>query len=136
MLMHACQRPADHGGSGMGCSGGPGGPATALAVDVQELAPGAGPEAAPGRTVTVHYTGTLADGTKFDSSRDRGQPFTFKLGQGIVIPGWEQGLAGMKPGARRRLVVPPKLAYGDQGSGAVVPPGATLTFEIELLKVE
>jgi FKBP-type peptidyl-prolyl cis-trans isomerase len=135
-LAQACQRPGERAGRAAGCSGSPGGPSAAARVELQDTALGTGLEAGPGRTVTVHYTGMLANGTKFDSSRERGQPLTFKLGQGIVIPGWEQGLAGMRPGGRRRLVVPPALAYGDQGSGPAVPPGATLTFDVELLKVE
>jgi FKBP-type peptidyl-prolyl cis-trans isomerase len=101
-------------------------------VDVKE---GAGQVAQAGNTVTVHYVGTLTNGNKFDSSRDRGQGFTFKLGAGMVIKGWDQGVAGMKVGAVRKLTIPPHLAYGDRGFPPVIPPGSTLVFEVELLKV-
>ena len=99
--------------------------------DVKE---GDGAEATDGKTVVVHYTGWLSDGTKFDSSLDRGQPFEFVLGAGNVIPGWEQGVAGMKVGGTRRLTIPPALGYGEQGAGGVIPPNATLLFEVELLQ--
>jgi len=89
----------------------------------------------PGDMVAVHYTGWLTDGTKFDSSLDRGQVFTFKLGAGEVIPGWEEGLSSMFVGGVRRLIIPPELAYGDQGYGDKIPPGATLIFEIKLISV-
>jgi FKBP-type peptidyl-prolyl cis-trans isomerase len=101
-------------------------------VDVRE---GAGPTANAGHTVTVHYVGTLTNGSKFDSSRDRGKGFTFKLGAGAVIKGWDQGVAGMKVGALRKLTIPPHLAYGDRGFPPVIPPGSTLVFEVELLSV-
>ena len=97
---------------------------------------GKGATAKAGDTVTVDYTGWLMDGTKFDSSIDRKQPFTFPLGGGQVIPGWDKGVQGMKVGGTRILVIPPDLAYGDQGAGGVIPPGATLKFEVKLLKVE
>lgn len=97
---------------------------------------GAGAEAADGKKVSVHYTGTLLDGTKFDSSKDRGQPFSFVLGSGMVIAGWDQGVKGMKEGGKRKLVIPPNLAYGNRAVGGVIPPNSTLVFEIELLKVE
>lgn len=98
---------------------------------------GTGAEAVAGKMVTVEYTGTLADGKKFDSSKDHGKPFSFTLGAGQVIKGWDQGVAGMKVGGKRNLVIPPELAYGVSGApGGTIPPNATLTFEIELLAVE
>lgn len=101
----------------------------------EQLKAGDGAEAQSGNTVTVHYVGTLADGKKFDSSRDRGEGFTFKLGAGMVIKGWDQGVAGMKVGEMRKLTIPPHLAYGDRGFPGAIPPNATLTFEVELLSV-
>jgi FKBP-type peptidyl-prolyl cis-trans isomerase len=97
---------------------------------------GTGTEAQKGKTVSVHYTGWLLDGTKFDSSRDRNQPFSFPLGQGQVIKGWDEGVAGMKVGGKRTLVIPPDLGYGARGAGGVIPPNATLKFEVELLDVK
>ena len=106
---------------------------------VTEVKAGSGVLAEPGRAVAVHYTGWLyvdgGKGTKFDSSRDRGQPFIFTLGLGEVIMGWDEGVAGMKVGGKRKLVIPPDLAYGERGAGGVIPANATLTFEVELLKV-
>jgi FKBP-type peptidyl-prolyl cis-trans isomerase FkpA len=96
---------------------------------------GAGAEAKQGSAVSVHYVGTLTDGTKFDSSRDRGQPFTFIIGQGKVIRGWEQGVVGMRVGGTRKLVIPPHLGYGEAGQPPTIPGQATLHFEIELLHV-
>ncbi|SRR4030042_6115073 len=105
-------------------------------LKIEDEISGTGVEATAGKNVTVHYTGTLTDGTKFDSSLDRGVPFTFKLGSGEVIAGWDQGVAGMKVGGKRKLTIPPSLGYGAGGAGNVIPPNATLIFEIELLKVE
>ena len=102
-------------------------------MKIETLQGGEGAKA--GDKVTVNYTGTLENGVKFDSSIDRGQPFTFTLGQNSVIQGWEQGLLGMKPGEKRKLTIPPELAYGEQGAGGVIPPNATLIFEVELLKI-
>jgi FKBP-type peptidyl-prolyl cis-trans isomerase len=97
---------------------------------------GTGTEAQTGKTVSVHYTGWLADGTKFDSSRDRNTPFSFPLGQGQVIKGWDEGVAGMKVGGKRTLTIPADLGYGARGAGGVIPPNATLKFEVELLDVK
>ncbi|MGP0591183.1 FKBP-type peptidyl-prolyl cis-trans isomerase [Nitrospira sp. T9] len=98
-----------------------------------DLAIGSGREAHPGETAIVHYTGTLTDGKKFDSSKDRNSPFSFRLGAGQVIKGWDEGVEGMKIGGIRKLVIPPQLGYGSRGAGAAVPPNATLIFEVELL---
>jgi FKBP-type peptidyl-prolyl cis-trans isomerase len=103
---------------------------------IEDLRPGTGAEAKPGSRVTVHYTGTLTDGSKFDSSRDRNEGFTFKLGAGQVIKGWDQGVAGMKVGQVRKLTIPPELAYGVRGFPPVIPPNSTLVFEVELLEVK
>lgn len=103
---------------------------------IQDIRPGAGKEAKAGNTVTVNYVGTLTDGTKFDSSYDRGAPFSFILGQNMVIQGWEQGLIGMKVGGKRKLVIPSSLGYGERGAGALIGPGATLVFEVEMLGVK
>ncbi|MBI3145268.1 MAG: FKBP-type peptidyl-prolyl cis-trans isomerase [Pseudogulbenkiania sp.] len=100
---------------------------------IEELQLGDGTEATVGQEVTVHYTGWLTDGTKFDSSKDRFQPFSFPLGAGYVIKGWDQGVAGMKVGGKRKLTIPAELGYGARGAGGVIPPNATLKFEVELL---
>ena len=105
-------------------------------LQIEELTAGTGIEATHGKTVDVHYTGWLTDGTKFDSSVDRGRPFSFALGAGRVIAGWDQGVAGMKVGGKRKLTIPPELGYGARGAGAVIPPDATLVFEVELLAVK
>ena len=102
-------------------------------LKIEELKPGNGAEAKAGQQVTVHYTGWLTNGTKFDSSLDRGQPFKFQLGAGQVIQGWDKGVAGMKVGGKRKLVIPPTMGYGEHGAGGVIPPNATLVFEVELL---
>lgn len=103
---------------------------------IEELTVGEGDEAVNGKKILVHYTGTLEDGTKFDSSLDRNQPFGFNLGAGMVIQGWEQGFAGMKVGGKRKLTIPPDMGYGAAGAGGVIPPNATLIFEVELLEVQ
>jgi len=105
-------------------------------VKIEDVQVGTGAVAVPGTTITVNYTGTLTDGTVFDSSYTRNEPFTLQLGAGQVIPGWEQGLEGMKVGGKRKLTIPPSLGYGAQGSGNVIPPNATLIFEVELLDVK
>ena len=111
---------------------------TASGLKIEDLVVGTGATAEKGKSVTVHYTGWLddKDHTKFDSSLDRGQPFPFTLGQGMVIRGWDEGVAGMKVGGKRRLTIPPSLGYGAQGAGGVIPPNATLIFEVELLDVK
>lgn len=101
-----------------------------------DLLVGTGPSPQPGQTVTVNYTGTLTDGTKFDSSRDHGQPYSFVIGRGSVIKGWDEGVMTMKVGGRRKLVIPPSLGYGAFGSPPNIPPNATLLFDIELLGVK
>jgi len=109
---------------------------TQSGLQYQDLVAGAGAEAVAGKSVTVHYTGTLQDGSQFDSSVDRNQPYSFTLGAGQVIPGWDEGVAGMKVGGKRKLVIPPNLAYGAQGYPPVIPANATLTFDVELLDVK
>ncbi len=108
---------------------------TASGLQYVVLNEGTGATPKTGQTVVVHYTGTLEDGTKFDSSRDRGQPFSFKLGVGQVIKGWDEGLSTMKVGDRRQLTIPPELGYGARGAGGTIPPNATLIFDVELLKI-
>lgn len=108
----------------------------ATELKVEDVQVGSGEEAVEGKEVKVHYTGTLTDGKKFDSSLDRNEPFSFRLGAGMVIPGWEQGIKGMKVGGKRKLTVPPQLGYGERGAGGVIPPNATLLFDVELLEVK
>jgi peptidylprolyl isomerase len=103
---------------------------------IETLRPGDGAEAIAGKSVTVHYVGTLTSGSTFDSSRSRGQGFTFRLGAGMVIAGWDQGVAGMKVGELRKLTIPPEMGYGDRGYPPVIPPKSTLIFEVELLSVK
>ena len=102
-------------------------------LEIEDQIVGDGDEAATGHTVEVHYTGWLTDGTKFDSSHDRNQTFSFKLGAGQVIAGWDQGVAGMKIGGTRKLTIPSEMGYGERGAGGVIPPGATLVFKVELI---
>lgn len=113
--------------------------ATPSGLQYLDLKPGKGGPAQPGRTCAVLYRGWLSQdgkrGKLFDQTQDPGRPFRFVLGQGQVIPGWDEGVQGMRPGGKRVLLVPPGLAYGDQGAGGVIPPGATLLFEVELLSV-
>jgi len=102
---------------------------------IEELVLGEGAAAAAGQSVTVHYTGWLTSGKKFDSSKDRDDPFVFPLGAGHVIRGWDEGVQGMKVGGSRKLTIPPELGYGARGAGGVIPPNATLVFEVELLGI-
>ncbi len=109
---------------------------TESGLKYEDLTVGEGATAAAGQKVVVHYTGTLEDGTKFDSSKDRDMPFEFNLGAGQVIKGWDEGVAGMNIGGSRKLTIPSDLGYGAQGAGGVIPPNATLIFEVELLDLK
>lgn len=102
----------------------------------EDIELGEGAEATAGSTVVVHYSGFLTDGSKFDSSLDRNDPFSFKLGAGMVIKGWDEGFSGMKVGGKRKLTIPPEMGYGSAGAGGVIPPNATLIFDVELLDVK
>ena len=106
---------------------------TSSGLQYWDIVVGTGATAAPGNTVKVHYSGFLTNGTKFDSSRDRGEPFSFPLGAGQVIKGWDEGVPGMKVGGQRQLRIPPQLGYGAAGAGGAIPPNATLIFDVELL---
>ncbi len=108
----------------------------ASGLRVTDIEVGSGPEAVAGQTVVVHYRGTLENGKQFDASYDRGKPFTFPLGRGQVIKGWDEGVQGMKVGGKRKLVIPPELGYGTRGAGGVIPPNATLIFAVELLDIK
>lgn len=105
-------------------------------LKIEDLKVGTGADALTGKKVSVHYTGWLTNGTKFDSSINRGNPFEFVLGKGQVIKGWDQGVVGMKIGGKRKLTIPPELAYGTRGAGGLIPPNATIIFEVELLDVK
>ena len=109
---------------------------TASGLQYEDIVVGTGASPSSGKTVSVHYTGTLTNGTKFDSSRDRGQPFQFVIGVGKVIKGWDEGVMSMKVGGRRKLTIPAQLGYGARGAGNVIPPNATLVFDVELLDVK
>ncbi|GAW67457.1 peptidylprolyl isomerase [Geoanaerobacter pelophilus] len=109
---------------------------TASGLSYTDIVKGNGAAPTSGKMVTVHYTGVLENGTKFDSSVDRGQPFSFRIGAGEVIPGWDEGVISMKVGGKRKLIIPPQLGYGSAGAGGVIPPNATLIFDVELLDVE
>ncbi len=108
---------------------------TESGLKYEDLVQGDGAEATPGKHVSVHYTGWLTDGSKFDSSIDRNAPFQFSLGAGMVIRGWDEGVQGMKIGGKRKLTIPPQLGYGERGAGGVIPPNATLVFDVELLEI-
>ena len=110
-------------------------PITPSGLNIEDLVLGEGAVAAAGQNVTVHYTGRLINGSKFDSSKDRNDPFAFHLGAGQVIRGWDEGVQGMLVGGKRKLTIPPELGYGARGAGGVIPPNATLVFEVELLGV-
>jgi len=135
-LVAACaQSQAPSGGGGSSASDGQE-VTTASGLKYTDTEVGTGAEAKAGQTAVVHYTGYLTNGTKFDSSKDRGQPFSFPLGGGQVIKGWDEGVQGMKVGGARKLTIPANLGYGAQGAGGVIPPNATLVFDVELLDLK
>ena len=138
IILSACGASGDGGGAGSGdfAVDSAALTKTASGLQYQDVAVGNGDEARQGQVAVVHYTGWLTDGTKFDSSRDRGEPFSFPVGGGQVIAGWDEGVAGMKVGGRRKLVIPANLGYGEMGAPPVIPPGATLVFDVELLEVK
>lgn len=108
---------------------------TESGLQYEDIVEGTGAMPQPGQRVTVHYTGTLENGTKFDSSRDRNRPFSFTVGVGQVIKGWDEGVGSMRVGGQRKLIIPPELGYGARGAGGVIPPNATLLFDVELLRI-
>jgi peptidylprolyl isomerase/FKBP-type peptidyl-prolyl cis-trans isomerase FkpA len=132
-IREASKGPESNSGSvsGYATQGG-----TVTDLQKEDLVVGTGTEAVAGKDVTVHYVGILQNGTKFDASRDHGQPFTFTLGAGQVIKGWDVGVVGMKVGGKRKLTIPSEMGYGARGAGGVIPPNATLVFDIELLDVK
>ena len=135
LAVTACSKVPEPGESYKPAQGAPPAPPPTKLETIDELV-GTGKEAKAGDTVRVHYTGTLMDGKKFDSSRDKGEPFEFKLGAGQVIKGWDQGVAGMKVGGKRKLVIPPDLGYGANGSPPTIPANAGLKFDVELMEVK
>ena len=130
-VVAACSQSAPSGGGGSGRE-----VTTSSGLKYTDVVVGNGTEAKAGQTAVVHYTGWLMDGKKFDSSKDRGQPFSFPIGRGQVIKGWDEGVAGMKVGGKRELVIPADLGYGARGAGGVIPPNAMLKFEVELLEIK
>jgi FKBP-type peptidyl-prolyl cis-trans isomerase len=130
-LAAACSQAGAPGGGGGGNE-----VTTASGLKYTDLVVGNGAQPQLGQTAVVHYTGWLLDGKKFDSSKDRGQPFSFPVGRGQVIKGWDEGVASMRVGGKRVLMIPPELGYGPRGAGGVIPPDATLRFEVELLDVK
>ncbi|MBX3189002.1 MAG: FKBP-type peptidyl-prolyl cis-trans isomerase [Labilithrix sp.] len=128
--------PDPHEGHGHGEPAKPAEPPSNEKLEIKDLVVGKGAEAKKGDTVSVHYVGTLTDGKEFDASKKHGKPFDFELGAGRVIKGWDEGVAGMKVGGKRKLTVPPTLGYGARGFPPVIPPSSTLVFEVELLEVK